>query len=582
MIKTRLIRLLSDSRKYIVWQVIWQWISLLAQVAAIRQTALLAGAALDKTLTGGMTARAAAIVAAAILVRFLCDRMNVKASFQASLHVKRILREQIYGKLLRLGASYREKVSTAEVVQMSVEGVEQLETYFGRYLSQLFYSLLAPLTLFIILMRVSLRASVVLLICVPLIPMSIVVVQKIAKRLLSKYWGAYTELGDSFLENLQGLTTLRIYQADQMKAEEMDRESEHFRKITMKVLTMQLNSTSVMDIMAYGGAAVGMVVVIRQFLAGTVSFSGALMICLLAAEFFIPLRILGSFFHIAMNGMAASDRIFAFLDLEEPESGTAQLVDDDRTVRFTDVSFRYTEDRAVLADVDLEAAPGRLVSVVGASGSGKSTIAGILTGRNKDYTGSVRIGAQEVREIEEASLMRHVTMVTSDSYLFKGTIRDNLLAGNPAATDEMLFNVLRQVNLETFVRAHEGLDTLLTERAGNLSGGQRQRLAIARALLHDSPVYIFDEATSNIDAESEAMIMQVVRRLARERTVILISHRLANVVDSDQIYVIEDGTISETGTHDELMLSGGLYSRLFLQQKELEHFGRADAEKRDL
>ena len=367
-----------------------------------------------------------------------------------------------------------------------------------------------------------------------------------------------------------------------MKAEEMDRESEHFRKITMKVLTMQLNSTSVMDIMAYGGAAVGMVVVIRQFLAGTVSFSGALMICLLAAEFFIPLRILGSFFHIAMNGMAASDRIFAFLDLEEPESGSAQLMDDDRTVRFTDVSFRYTEDRAVLTDVDLEADPGRLISVVGASGSGKSTIAGILTGRNKDYTGSVRIGAQEVREIEEASLMRHVTMVTSDSYLFKGTIRDNLLAGNPAATDEMLFNVLRQVNLETFVRAHEGLDTLLTERAGNLSGGQRQRLAIARALLHDSPVYIFDEATSNIDAESEAMIMQVVRRLARERTVILISHRLANVVDSDQIYVIEDGTISETGTHDELMLSGGLYSRLFLQQKELEHFGRADAEKRDL
>ena len=315
------------------------------------------------------------MVLVALLLRFVCDRQASHASYRASVDVKRILRDKIYSKLLRLGAAYREKVTTSEVVQMAAEGVEQLETYFGKYLSQLFYSLLAPVTLFVILSFVNWQASLVLLICVPLIPVSIVAVQKIAKKLLNKYWGIYTELGDSFLENLQGLTTLKIYRADEKKAEEMDEESQRFRQITMKVLTMQLNSTSVMDIIAYGGAAVGMIVTLTQFMKGNLSVHGALMLILLASEFFIPLRLLGSFFHIAMNGMAASDKIFALLDLPEPEEKSQILNGTEMDIEFSDVHFSYEEDREILKGVNMEFPAGSFTSIVGTSGCGKSTTA---------------------------------------------------------------------------------------------------------------------------------------------------------------------------------------------------------------
>lgn len=574
MIKTRLIKLLSHAGKYIVYNVLWQWFALLCQIAVVFSiTALLEGAVTGNLQTQDMV-RTAAVFAAAALIRFGCDKGAAHASFAASVDVKRILREKIYDKLLRLGASYREQTATSEVVQMAAEGVEQLETYFGRYLPQLFYSLLAPVTLFAVLSFVSLKASVVLLICVPLIPISIVAVQKFAKRLLSRYWGVYTGLGDSFLENLQGLTTLKIYQADGQKAEEMDQEAERFRNITMKVLTMQLNSTSVMDIVAYGGAAVGMIVAVSEYLSGTLSFAGALTIILLASEFFIPLRLLGSFFHIAMNGMAASDKIFCLLDLPEPEKGTKESGGSSLDVDFENVSFSYEEDRQILKEISFRIPAGSMVSLVGESGCGKSTAAAVLMGRNRGFQGSVRLGGVELSEVSEESLMKSVTRVAHNSYLFKGTVEENLRMGKPDANRQEMIAVLRKVNLWGFLEAQEGLDTKIQEKGSNFSGGQCQRLALARALLHDTPVYIFDEATSNIDVESEEMIMEVIRELAKTRTVLLISHRLANVVTSDCIYMMVQGEIREAGTHQELMQKDGSYQKLFESQQKLENYRR--------
>ena len=574
MIKTRLIKLLSHAGKYIVYNVLWQWFALLCQIAVVFSiTALLEGAVTGNLQTQDMV-RTAAVFAAAALIRFGGDKGAAHASFAASVDVKIILREKIYDKLLRLGASYREQTATSEVVQMAAEGVEQLETYFGRYLPQLFYSLLAPVTLFAVLSFVSLKASVVLLICVPLIPISIVAVQKFAKRLLSRYWGVYTGLGDSFLENLQGLTTLKIYQADGQKAEEMDQEAERFRNITMKVLTMQLNSTSVMDIVAYGGAAVGMIVAVSEYLSGTLSFAGALTIILLASEFFIPLRLLGSFFHIAMNGMAASDKIFCLLDLPEPEKGTKESGGSSLDVDFENVSFSYEEDRQILKEISFRIPAGSMVSLVGESGCGKSTAAAVLMGRNRGYQGSVRLGGVELSEVSEESLMKSVTRVAHNSYLFKGTVEENLRMGKPDANRQEMIAVLRKVNLWGFLEAQEGLDTKIQEKGSNFSGGQCQRLALARALLHDTPVYIFDEATSNIDVESEEMIMEVIRELAKTRTVLLISHRLANVVTSDCIYMMVQGEIREAGTHQELMQKDGSYQKLFESQQKLENYRR--------
>ena len=581
MIKTRLIRLLSHAGKYIVYNVLWQWFALLCQIVVVFSiTALLEGV-LTGTLGEKDLIRTAVVFAAAVLIRFGCDKGAARASFAASVDVKRILREKIYDKLLRLGASYREQAATSEVVQMAAEGVEQLETYFGKYLPQLFYSLLAPITLFVVLTFVDLKASVVLLICVPLIPISIVAVQKFAKKLLSRYWGIYTGLGDSFLENLQGLTTLKIYQADGQKAEEMDQEAEQFRKITMKVLTMQLNSTSVMDIVAYGGAAVGMIVAVSEYLSGEIGFAGALTIILLASEFFIPLRLLGSFFHIAMNGMAASDKIFRLLDLPEPERGVKATEGAQLKVMFENVGFSYEENREILKHVSLELPAGSLVSLVGESGCGKSTVAAVLTGRNRGYQGSVCLGGVELSEISEAALMRSVTRVAQNSYLFKGTVEENLRMGCPDAGREEMIAVLKKVNLWGFLQEQEGLETRLQERGSNLSSGQCQRLALARALLHDTPVYIFDEATSNIDVESEEMIMEVIRDLAKTRTVLLISHRLANVVTSGCIYMMVRGEIVESGTHEELMSRNGKYRKLFDSQRQLEDYGSRKRAEQD-
>ena len=460
-------------------------------------------------------------------------------------------------------------------MQVAVEGVDQLETYFGAYLPQFFYAMLAPLTLFAVLCFVNVPAAFALLVCVPLIPVAIAAVQTWAKKLLSRYWGQYTKLGDTFLENLQGLTTLKIYQADGLRNDVMNEEAEKFRKITMKVLTMQLNSVTIMDVIAYGGSALGVILAATQYRAGHVALSGALLIILLSADFFIPMRQLGSFFHIAMNGMAASEKIFRLLDLPEPPARTQACPDGDIVCR--GLHFSYTSEREILHGLDLAFPAGSFTSIVGASGCGKSTIASILMGRSRGYTGAVTVGGVPLADISEDSLMRHITYVSHQSYLFKGTVRENLRMARPDAPDDALWAVLRQVKLAAFLEQEQGLDTPLTEQGSNLSGGQRQRLALARALLHDTPVYLFDEATSNIDVESENDIMAEIHALARRKTVILISHRLANVTVSDNIYVLDGGALAGQGTHDALLRAGGAYARLWDAQQALENYAKEGA-----
>lgn len=572
MIKKRLFGLMAESKKYIVRNVVWQWLALLASVLAMTIIGFLLESGFERTLTGKKAAAAAGILFLCILSRIWFNRQAAFASCLAGSDVKRELRKRLYEKLTSLGPSYHEKIPTAEAVQVAVEGVEQLEVYFGRYLPQLFYSLLAPLSLFLILSFVSFNASMVLLVSVPFIPLTIMAVQKIAGRLLNKYWGIYTELGDSFLENLQGLTTLKIYQADEQKAQEMDREAEHFRKITMKVLMMQLNSIIAMDVVAYGGAAIGIIVTLKEYTAGTISLAGAFTIILLSAEFFIPMRLLGSFFHIAMNGMSASDRLFAILDLEEEKKGSVCLPANLLTITLDHVEFSYEEGRRVLNNVSLTIPDKGMVSLVGLSGCGKSTIASLLTGKNKGYQGSIRIGGLELAEVSEKSLLSQVTLVSYNSYLFKGTVEENLRMAAPDASRERLEQVLKEVNLYDFLMEQQGLETQLAERGADFSGGQCQRLALARAILHDTPIYIFDEATSNIDAESEAQIMKVIEKLALSRAVLLISHRLANVINSENIYVLQSGKIEEQGSHRELMMKQGIYEELYSGQKKLEGY----------
>lgn len=572
MINKRLIETVGESRKYIVGNVAAQWISLAANIAMMTALTSLLASLYMKTADRGSMILTAAAATIAVAVRFLCAVTASRMSFLSSKTVKKTLREKIYQKLLRLGASYKEQVKTSEVVQVAVEGIDQLETYFGAYLPQFFYAMLAPLTLFVYLCFVNVPSAVVLLICVPLIPVAIAAVQTWAKKLLSKYWGQYTALGDTFLENLQGLTTLKIYQADGYRNEEMNKEAEKFRRITMKVLTMQLNSITIMDLIAYGGAALGMIMAATQYRKGHVSLAGCLLIILLSADFFIPMRQLGSFFHIAMNGMAASDKIFRLLDLPEGPIKTAVCPDGD--IVCESLTFSYEADRETLHSVDLVFPKGSFTSIVGESGCGKSTVAAVLMGRNKGYAGSVRIGDAELRELSEDSLMRQITYVSHQSYLFKGTVRENLRMGKPDAEDSELWAVLERVNLADFLKEEQGLDTEISEKGGNLSGGQCQRLALGRALLHDSPVYIFDEATSNIDAESENDIMREIHRLAKTKTVILISHRLANVTAADRIYVMEDGAVRESGTQEELLKTDGWYSSLWNAQQSLENYGK--------
>lgn len=622
MINKRLIGTVKDSRKYIVGNVVAQWCSLIANIVMMIGITRLFSDIYNKTYSVRSLCVISGIIIMVAIVQFVCSIISAKMSYLSSKSVKKTLREKIYLKLLSLGAAYKESVKTSEVVQVAVEGCDQLETYFGAYLPQFFYAMLAPLTLFTVLMFVNIPSAVVLLICVPMIPVSIAVVQTWAKKLLSKYWGQYTALGDTFLENLQGLTTLKIYQADEFKNKQMNEESEKFRKITMKVLTMQLNSITIMDLIAYGGAALGVIMAATQFKAGNISIAGAMLIIMLSADFFIPMRRLGSYFHIAMNGMAASDKIFRLLDygddiseencinenhsnegnskknymnenhLEENIKDELQRLEENRkgitkcnfpkdaSIICNNLSFSYKDnpDKEIINNANLTFTKGSFTALVGESGCGKSTIAAILMGRNKGYKGSISVGDIKLSDIElsdiaEESLMKNVTYISHQSFLFKGTVKDNLIMAKNDATDDELWNVLNRVNLGDFLRSENGLDTKLTEEGRNFSGGQRQRLALARALLHNSPYYIFDEATSNIDVESEDLIMQLIYELAKDKTVIMISHRLANVKNADCIYVLNKGNVAGSGTHKELLNTCSVYSKLWNTQMDLENYG---------
>lgn len=577
MIKTRLINQVPSSKKYIALTVFAQWLKACANIVMMFIFSDLIGKILDGKVINFTSALPSVFgILFVMVLRYLCGFFSSKTSFYASGEVKKVLRQKMYKKLTRIGASYNERVSTSEVIQVFVEGIDQLELYFGKYLPQFFFAMLAPLTLFIVLSFVSLKASVILLFCVPLIPISIVAVQKIAKKLLSKYWGIYTNLGDTFLENIQGLTTLKVYQADERKNIEMNAKAEEFRKITMKVLTMQLNSVSVMDIIAYGGSAVGVVVAIIQVKNGIITLPEAFLIIMLAAEFFLPLRLLGSFFHVAMNGMAASDKLFNILDMPEEERGSKEPSSFEKSIIIDNLSFSYDGDKTVLNGISTVIDNNSLVSIVGESGCGKSTLAGLLCGTNKGYNGSITIDGVEIKDIDETVILQNITSVNFNSYIFAGTVKDNLVIADKNASEEKMIDALKAVNLWSFLAENDGLETKLNQQGSNFSGGQRQRLAIARALMHNTPIYIFDEVTSNIDAESENDIMAVIHNMAKNKTIILISHRLKNVKPSDKIILLDEGKIEEEGTHKTLIKQDKKYKFMYMTQAELEKYAKEE------
>lgn len=571
MINKRLIALIEESKKYIGLTVLYQWIALLANIVFMYSLARMIEALFIDYFVFEEQLVFIALCLIAVVTRIFCKLAQHKTSFYAAKRVKKTLREKIYQKLLEFGPSYKNSYATSEIVQLAVEGVDQLETYFAQYLPQFFYAALAPLTLFLTLLFISPVVGIVLLVFVPLIPMTIVLIQKFAKKLLSKYWGQYTQLGDTFLENLQGLTTAKIYKADGFKHKQMNEEAEHFRRITMKVLTMQLNSITVMDVVAFGGSALGTILAIQQVNDHLLVMWEGVFVILISAEFFLPMRLLGSYFHIAMNGMAASDKIFDLLDMPVREQGT-KTVPESSDLTLRNVSFSYDGEKPVLVNVSFGMRANSLNALVGESGCGKSTIAALLTGKLRSYSGDVLFGNTSLSDISDQNLLQNVTYIGHQAHLFMGSVRSNLAMGNPEATEEQLWHALEQVNLAEFIKSLGGLDAPVAEKGSNLSGGQRQRLALARALLHNSQMYIFDEATSNIDVESEDVIMQQVHQLAQTKLVLVISHRLVNVKNADQIVVMQHGRVVGSGTHQELLATNDEYKRMTQAQTELENY----------
>lgn len=576
MINKKLVSYLKEDKKYVYLQVLMQWLALLSQIIIVAIMAnMINELFIDQKINN--LAIQVIIIIILIFVKGYFGRQATMYSFKAAKNIKGKLRVAVYKKILALNNHYSEVLSMASLTQLMSEGVEQLETYFGKYLPQFFYSMLAPITLFIVLCQVDFKAALVLFICVPLIPLSIVLVQKFAKRLLSKYWGLYGNLAERFLDNVSGLTTLKGYCGDASKHQEMNEEAQRFRSITMKVLVMQLNSISIMDLVAYGGAALGIIFSLLSYYDNKIDLGQTFMMIMLSAEFFIPLRLLGSFFHIAMNGNAASEKIFKLLDTPVIDNKTLALGKINE-IELSNLTFAYKQDN-VLENINLKINEPGIYGVVGSSGSGKSTIAKLLLGYFDHYQGSLTYNGLQVKEINHHDLMKQITLVEHNPYIFAGTVRSNLLDGNCYASDEQLMAVLEKVNLLNYFKELDGLDSEIEERGNNLSGGQKQRLSIVRALLHDSGVYIFDEATSNIDIESEEIIMQVIEAMKKDKIVILISHRLANVVNCKCNYVFSHGKLIGNGSHDQLMQENQEYHQLVKTQQEIENYGGKTSEK---
>lgn len=544
MIDKRLLNAVPKSKKWVFLTVLLKWISLLLNAVLIFSLAQIIKTRGENILLPCI------LIALSVIFSFLSSQLTSLTSFNASAQVKKTLRSMIYEKLLKLGTDYQEQTQTAKIVQLAVEGVEQLEVWFGQYLPQFFYSMIASLTTFAILSFLNLKMAIILLVCVPLIPLAIVAVQKIAKRILKNYWSQYANLADNFLENLQGLTTLEIYNADEFKQKSMAKESEHFRKVTMKVLSMQLNSIIIMDIVAYGGAGLGITAAVASFLSGNLSLENCFVCILLSADFFIPLRRLGSYFHTAMNGATASNNIFELLDTKEKTDGSllidlSNLQNQNQTLYETkNLSYKFGE-RQVLKNANIKIQNGSYTAFVGKSGSGKSTTAKILSGINSEYKGSVKLNGTELSEFQKSSVYKTCTYISHRDWIFKGSVKETLLEGNPNASEEEMWKVLDEVQLSSFLKENGGLEMQIEENAANLSGGQKQRLSIARALLFNSPIMIFDEATSNIDVESESAILKLLHELKGKKTILMISHRKENCLGADKIYLFENGNCTE-------------------------------------
>ena len=510
----------------------------------------------------------AVIVIIAMAIRYVTSRNIGDLKDTLGRNVKKDLRQKIYDKIIKLGVRTTDNMSMAGLTQLSMEGVEQLDLYYSAYIPQFFYAMIAPIILFVVTVRINWAVALVLLACVPLIPMSIIAVSRYAKKIFAKYWGKYTSMGDSFLDSVQGLRELKIFQADAAQNIKMNETSEEFRKITMKVLVMQLASTTIMDMVAYGGAGLGIALTIHAVVNGTLSAYAALFLILVAVDFFLPLRAFGSAFHIAMNGASAGNKILSLLAQPDPVWGNETV--DSTKIAMKDVTFSYDGTRDVLQHVSMSFGSTGLYAIVGESGSGKSTVVNLLLGAYHPQQGSILVGNKPLETLNREAYYSHISVVSYNTYIFNETIRQNFMLAKADVTDEEIYNALKKVNLYDFIIENGGLDKIITEDAANISGGQKQRLALAINLVANKDIYIFDEATSNIDIESEAIIINNIKELSKEKAVIVISHRLANVIAADTIYYIEDGEVKEHGTHAELMNMHEGYAKLYTTQKNLE------------
>ena len=571
MIDKKLLALLGHNKKYIFYAVGLMIVGLFANLAitasicyAIQYAADYASSSIG--IQGFILP--AIIVVIAMAIRYVTSRMIGNLKDTLGRNVKKDLRQKIYDKIIKLGVRTTDNMSMAGLTQLSMEGVEQLDLYYSAYIPQFFYAMIAPIILFIVTVRINWMVALVLLACVPLIPMSIIAVSRYAKKIFAKYWGKYTSMGDSFLDSVQGLKELKIFQADAAQNIKMNETSEEFRKITMKVLVMQLASTTIMDMVAYGGAGLGIALTIHAVVNGSLSAYAALFLILVAVDFFLPLRAFGSAFHIAMNGASAGNKILSLLAQPDPVWGSETVDGTDITVK--DVTFSYDGTRDVLKHASMNFGSTGMCAIVGESGSGKSTVVNLLLGAYHPQQGSILVGNKPLETLSRESYYSHISVVSYNTYIFNETIRQNFMLAKDNVTDEEIYSALKKVNLYDFIIDNGDLDKVITEDAANISGGQKQRLALAINLVANKDIYIFDEATSNIDIDSEAIIMNNIKELSKEKSVIVISHRLANVVAADTIYFIEDGEVKEHGTHNELMNMHEGYAKLYTTQKKLE------------